>query len=466
MTPSSGMDRRDLLRHGLIAGVGIAIPRVLAADWRRILELAPDRPYLEAALRAERWIRGTRCDATSLWAPVPPPGVDTFDRSALSLYHGAPGVILFYLELHGATGEQRFLDDAVRGAQALAAAAEAASDHDSGLYTGATGIAWILLEAHRASGRDDLRASARRIAERVASDAKVEGDAVWWSDSTDIVSGNAGILLGLLRLRELLGDRSLDLARRAGDALLSASVADAGGHRMWYYDRTVKPGPEARELPNFSHGTAGVAYALATLSRNGGDRRHLDAALDGAEHLTALAVPSGDGTVIRHNSLPAGENLFYLSWCHGAPGTNRLWRRLHDIDGGARWITLEDRAASGVIAQGVPEQRTAGFWNNISMCCGNAGVAEYFLSRYRRSAQPTDLAYAKRHADDALARATVDRDTERWIQAENRVSPAEVLAQTGWMQGAAGVGTMLLHMDAAVRARRWKRAVTLPDAID
>ncbi|HMC54716.1 MAG TPA: lanthionine synthetase LanC family protein [Gemmatimonadaceae bacterium] len=450
-----------------MAGVGgMAIPRSLAAEWRRVLELAPDRPYLEAALRAERWIRGTRSDPTRLWPSVPAPGVDTFDRSVLSLYHGAPGVILFYLELHAATQERRFLDDAVRGAQALAAAVDVATEQDAGLYTGATGIAWILLEAHRASGREDLRSAARGIAARLARGAKRDGDAVWWSDSTDMVSGNAGILLGLLRLRELLGDESLDLARRAGDALLSVSVTDDRGHRMWFYDRTVKPGPEARELPNFSHGTAGIAYALATLSRNGGERRHLEAALDGAEHLVALAVPSGDGMVIRHNSLPAGENLFYLSWCHGAPGTNRLWRCLHDGDGAVKWKTLEDRAAAGVIAQGVPEQRTAGFWNNISMCCGNAGVAEYFLSRYRRSGNPADLAYAKRHADDALSRATVEGDTEKWIQAENRVSPNEVLAQTGWMQGAAGVGTMLLHMDAATRAQNWKRAVTLPDAID
>lgn len=462
------MKRRELMRHGLLAGVGaLALPRVLMAEWRQILEAGVERPYLEAALRAERWIRSTLGDAAAgkLWPPVPPPGVDTFDRSALTLYHGAPGVILFYLELYAATHEQRFLDEAVRGATALASAVDAAGDIGAGLYEGNAGVAWVLHETHRASGREDIGAATVRLAKRLAGSAKRDGDAAWWSDSTDIVSGNAGVLLALLRLRAVIGDEAIDLARRAGDALLTVSVPDARGHRMWYYDRTTRPGPEARELPNFSHGTAGIAYALATLAQQGGERRHLDAALDGAEHLKAMMVASGNGSVIRHNSLPAGEKLFYLSWCHGPSGTNRLWQRLNAIDRSAQWTQLEDRGARGVIGQGVPETRTAGFWNNISMCCGNAGVAEYFLSRYGGTGDASDLAYAKRHADDILARGTVDRDQERWIQAENRVSPTEVLAQTGWMQGAAGVGAMLLHMDAAERSRDWKRAVVLPDAL-
>ena len=37
-----------------------------------------------------------------------------------------------------------------------------------------------------------------------------------------------------------------------------------------------------REMPNFSHGTAGVAYFLATLPQHGGEARHLGAAKDGA----------------------------------------------------------------------------------------------------------------------------------------------------------------------------------------
>ena len=56
-------------------------------------------------------------------------------------------------------------------------------------------------------------------------------------------------------------------------------------------------------------------------------------------------------------------------------------------------------------------------------------------------------------ADDTLRRATADGDSLKWIQAENRVQPDSLVAQTGLMQGAAGVGIALLHLDGATRGR-------------
>jgi hypothetical protein len=39
------------------------------------------------------------------------------------------------------------------------------------------------------------------------------------------------------------------------------------------------------------------------------------------------------------------------------------------------------------------------------------------------------------------------------VQAENRTEPGNLVAQTGYMQGAAGIGTWLLHLDAALHGR-------------
>src|SRR5205807_1241529 len=50
----------------------------------------------------------------------------------------------------------------------------------------------------------------------------------------------------------------------------------------------------------------------------------------------------------------------------------------------------------------------------------------------------------------------------RWIQAEHRVKPELLVAQTGWMQGAAGVGHMFLRMDAVDRHR--KLSIRMPDS--
>jgi lantibiotic modifying enzyme len=329
----------------------------------------------------------------------------------------------------------------------------------AGLYEGLAGHVFTLHAVHHASGREELHAAALRGARALASAARRSDDGgVAWNDVTDIISGSAGIGLTLLATRDLLGDQAIDLARRAGDHLLTLAKPVTDGQRSWMMDKTFP-----REMPNFSHGTAGVAYFLATLSERGGERRHLDAARDGARYLRAIAVPSGNGIVIRHHQ-GDGAQLFYLSWCHGGAGTARLWNRLHAIDHDDTWRAAEDAAASGIIAQGVPEKRTEGFWNNISQCCGNAGVAEYFIARYRRARNAADLAYARRQADDLLSRGSVTDDAERWVQAENRVSPADVAAQTGWMQGAAGVGAMLLHMDAAMRDDRRPPAAPFPDS--
>jgi len=99
----------------------------------------------------------------------------------------------------------------------------------------------------------------------------------------------------------------------------------------------------------------------------------------------------------------------------------------------------------------VPEQRTPGFWNNISQCCGNSGVGEYFLTLNRIMPNARYAEMVRRVAADTLRRATADGDGLKWVQAENRVSPDVVIAQTGFMQGAAGVGTFFLHLDAAAR---------------
>jgi len=52
-----------------------------------------------------------------------------------------------------------------------------------------------------------------------------------------------------------------------------------------------------------------------------------------------------------------------------------------------------------------------------------------------------------------MARATRDDRGTRWVQAENRIQPGNLLAQTGYMQGAAGIGMWLLRLDAAQKNR-------------
>ena len=97
---------------------------------------------------------------------------------------------------------------------------------------------------------------------------------------------------------------------------------------MWNPSATFR-----RNYPNFSHGTSGVAYFLATLYQVSRQRVFLDAAIDGTRYLEAVAHRE-NGTAKIFHSTDGGENRFYLSWCHGRVGTARLFYRLHQSPAG------------------------------------------------------------------------------------------------------------------------------------
>ena len=196
-------------------------------------------------------------------------------------------------------------------------------------------------------------------------------------------------------------------------------------------------------MPNFSHGTAGVAYFLATLYEQTKCRPFLNAAKSGAKYLQAVAKTDDDTCLIFHDE-PIGRDLYYLGWCHGPAGTGRLFYRLHQATGDRAWLDWAHRSARALLTSGIPEHETQGFWNNVGLCCGDAGVGEYMLGMYRLSKRAEYLAFAKRVTAHLLASGTRDHTGLRWVHAENRVRPREVLAQTGYMQGASGIGMWLL----------------------
>ena len=430
------------------------------------------RPHLQIALEAWNWLDTHRIDTPHgiTWPADPTDPAST----GYTLYTHSPGVLPFALELFHATGDQRYLDAAVAAAAHLAATLDEVAD--AGLYTGLAGIAFVLAETWRATGLDAHRSDATRATRQLLENAGAVGDGLAWPvpwplpqsddsrESNDIVSGTAGTGLALLQLHRALGiDRALETAEAAAARLLERATETDTGLRwdMW-------PG-YAREMPNFSHGTAGIAYFLATLHRTTGSPEYLDAALAGASYLISQATHDGDATSPGYrifHSRPGGEELYYLSWCHGPVGTNRLFHQLAEATGDARWRDWVVRGARGVMTTGIPEQRTPGFWENISQCCGTAGAAEHFLTLYRATGNAEYKSFVDRLNADLLGRASsVDTPAgggRRWTQAEHRVQPELLVAQTGHMQGAAGAGKYFLHMDA-VEERGEGPRVVLPD---
>jgi len=376
------------------------------------------------------------------------------------LYNGMPGVVLFLLEYAHATGDRQALADASRAADTIVAVLSGPNEDvaklGTGLYVGVAGLAYVLLETYRATNERRYLDAAQRAVNVLKSAAKPVDDGVEWGATTDIISGNAGTGLTLLYLADQLRDGSLvDLASRAARRLATLGVEEHDGLR-WAMNPTF-----ARRMPNFSHGTAGVSYFLATVAERTNDIQLLDVAARGAAYLQNVATRTeNDGWKVFHSE-PGNESLYYLSWCHGPAGTARLYHRLgrsmkYNALGGE-----VARLAQGTIDSGVPEQ-SPGYWNNISQCCGNCGVVEFFASLYRLTREQKHVTFATRVMDNALGRATAEGDGSKWIQAEHRVQPNLLIAQTGLMQGAAGVGLALLHLENAMNGKPDR--IKLPDS--
>ncbi|MGH7694316.1 MAG: lanthionine synthetase LanC family protein [Gemmatimonadaceae bacterium] len=448
---SHSLTRRDAIKASLASVAAFA---GLPSGFRPLTFLGEGN-YLEAATHARAWLSATaqRGPNGLTWAADPlNPKSESFD-----LYNGMPGVVLFSLEYAHATGDRQALDDAATAAGRVYTAATGTTEQSEnmGLYTGVAGQTYVLHEVYRSTGDRKFLEAVQWPLKMLKAYAKPTASGVQWSTTVDIISGNAGTGLTLLYLADQLHDDELvDIAHRAAKHVATLGIEEKGGLK-WAMNPTF-----ARRMPNFSHGTAGVAYFLAAVAERTNDAQLLDTAARGAAYLRNVATRTENNGWKVFHSEPGNESLYYLSWCHGPAGTARLYERLGRS---ARYKALREevpKLAQGIVDGGVPEQ-SPGYWNNISQCCGNCGVVEFFTSLYRTTRDAKHLAIARKVMDNALGRATADRDGLKWVQAENRVSPNVVIAQTGMMQGAAGVGLALLHLDGAMKGRADR--IVLPD---
>ena len=383
--------------------------------------------YLEAACDAARWVSAADVDGPYL-------------------YSGASGIVIFHLELYEATGDPAFRDAADAGGRRLLDALETIdAQSPCGLYDGAAGLAFAFGElAERVD--PEYRSALARVTGRLQSRARRVGRGVLWNDSADVFGGTSGIGLLLLYAARGLGDPALaDLAIDAGVGLVD------GGH--------FRPAG----MVNFSHGAAGVSYFLATLFRETRDVRFKSAAVAGAERLLAMADTTDGGCVIRHHEPgPDEPPLYYLGWCHGPAGVARLFYRMAQIGGEASWLDWVRRCARSIVTRGVPEMQTPGLWNNAGQCCGLAGIADFFFQLHAVSGDRSDRDFGERVARAVLARRDQVAGGLRWTHAEHRARPDDLEAQAGYMQGAAGIGAMLVHADACARGR--PLSIRFPDS--
>ena len=417
--------------------------------------------YLGIALEAETFIASMRrpTEHGCVWSHH----AEQPEVTSHSLYNGNAGVLIYYLELFAATKDSRYLDIATTAANDLLHYAATTKKQSCAIYTGWPGLAFALAEVARVSGDsryndgakvclDRLRASATEIA--LPSGATGLGwiEPMPFSDihgftgnreiyDASVGAAGAGFVL-LYAAKHNVHAQALTWAMAVGDRLLQVADTTKGGLN-W---ALMSDMPFPWSPSNFAHGAAGVGAFMAMLYEATGEHRYLDAAIGAANHLRDIASPMGDGHLVAHNTSREGASMFYLSTCHGPAGTARLFYLLERITKDATYGEWNNGALRGLLAMGAPESRSKGFWNNISQCCGDAGVGDYALNFHHITTDARYLELARREAAELTKRSTAHEHGRSWCQAEHRERPDFVQSQTGYMQGAAGVGSFLLHL--------------------
>jgi hypothetical protein len=427
--------------------------------------VASSAVYREIGEAAWSWVLGHLREDDGLWLPdvVPddgPPTGPAYDRD--SLYAGIAGLAPVLAEVRQA----RPLDDAEQDLAArivarLSAAAQTRTEPS--LYDGLAGDVTAL----RLLAPGSEQVALQRLTDLMTPEgwnSTLEAIKGSTAPVTDLVMGTAGVVLAASWAG---GEEAGLLAATGGEALLRvAERSDAG------LDWRLMPGYPSSS-PNYSHGTAGVAAALAIAGLALGREDFVAAAGQGARHLLAVGSLDDEGFVIPHTIPPSQREVepVTYSWCHGPTGTSQLFPALAlagvgDVNG-YDVAALRQRCLHSVLTSGVPHRLRPGFWDNDGRCCGTAGVGDVFLDAAQDS---TDVAEAEEllraawtMADAIVERAIRDDDGARWRFVEYRQDPPLLPPNTSWMQGAAGIAAFLLRIARVTDAGLRSPVVDRPD---
>ena len=422
--------------------------------------------YRELGEAAWAWVLGQVRDDDGLWLPEAvaddgPPAAPGGDRD--SVYAGIGGLALVLAEI----SQSRPLSGAEQALAAGIAArlsATAPFRDDPSLYLGLGGDVTALKLL--APGAEQV-ALARLAALMTPAGWAIPPETGTGSGApaNDVVLGNAGVVLAAIWAG---GQDARGIATTGGEALLRHADRTAGG-----LDWAMQPGAPGRRMPNYSHGTAGVAAALAIAGAELGRDDFIAAAAQGARHLLAVGSLEDDGFTVPRtlpDTRPDLEEVTY-TWCHGAAGTSYLFAALAharvDSVAGFGVTRLRHRCLNSILGSGVPQRLRPGFWDNDGRCCGTAGVGDVLLDAAQDCADPEAaglLLQAARTMADALAeRAIRDEAGARWRFLEHREDPPLLPPGTSWMQGAAGIAAFLLRLARVAENRLGAPVVDRPD---
>ena len=402
------------------------------------------RRYRDLAEAGWRWtLDQVRYDEGGPWIPPTPVETEpTWDRDGM---HSGVGGLVHSLAEVARSRPWTAEESALAAAIAVRLRAVAPSATDTTFFDGLVSHLQCLVLL----GEPGAEACVDRLHELAP-----EG----WPEGNDATMGTAAILLGALTAADADVPHALGLATYAAERLLAEAEETPAGLNWLFVPRRLVPPDKLDqgrpvEMPNWSHGLAGIAGVLARAGVALPRPDLVDAARLGAEHLVTLADPAaldaGGFAVARRIPHKPDHDEYTWNWCHGPAGTLALFEAL-DAAGvaevaGESPATYVDRCLHSLRTCGIPERRWPGFWDNDGRCCGTAGVGAAVL--------PYDPDLAVVLADDLVDRALVEDDRAYWRFVEHRNPEPLLPPGVGWMQGAAGISAYLFQVADALGSR-------------
>ncbi|HEU5374626.1 MAG TPA: type 2 lanthipeptide synthetase LanM family protein [Ktedonobacteraceae bacterium] len=345
-----------------------------------------------------------------------------FQPIEADLYSGTCGVALFLAAVEHITGGAGYRELALGALKLLRRSLRLhgpllAKEIGIGAASGLASVTYTLTKIGQLLDEPSCLEDAQRAAHLITAEA-IEQDS-----ALDIFAGSAGAILGLLALARVSPDDALlEQAILCGKRLLESRVTSQTGYQTW-------PGFYGKQLTGFSHGAAGISYALLRLFALTGDTAYREAAAEAIAYEDSVFLPE----IENWPDLRSGEPLDYrVAWCHGAPGIGLA--RL----GGLAWLDNAQVRADIDIAL----QRTIkeGVQHVDHLCCGNMGRVDILLTAGRQLARP-DLSSTA----EQFLRQIVLRAEETGGFAIDPLLPRQVY-HFGFFQGTSGFGYTLLRV--------------------
>ena len=355
---------------------------------------------------------------------------DRFQLNVLneSLYNGCGGVAVFLAALAKVTGQKQFETLALRSLEA--SRDRVRSTHPQLRSTvarlnglgGATGVGATIYSLVRTAVFLDADEGLLNDASTLAS--WLTPQVISSDEKLDVMSGAAGTLLSLLSLYAVnQAPMVLNQAIACGNHLLLHRTLSPSGHRAW---ETIA----GTRLTGFSHGAAGISYALVRLYAVTHEHAYLEAAIDGIEFERSVFSERHRNWPDLRNTTRDEAHRFPVKWCHGAPGI-ALARLGSSVGANIKGMDQEIDVA-------LQTTRAYSLRDTDFLCCGLFGRVESFLV----AAAVTGRSEWKRLAEERVSGAVASARASGGYRLFAR---PEIYNPT-FFQGTAGIGYELLRL--------------------